>query len=236
MTDTVSGLGTTITLTGTAPHSSSQAVFMPPTCNERRGYFSVDPARNTDCSWKRSKIERYVVTFRLRLPKKATVWGINAALTYIVRRLNCPIQVSQAGKINKMPITNEKKTLVVSFLIFFFLVFFSYFVLLFLVFSYLPFALLSSCSLSLLRFRLCVCLFPSVLFYRFVVDSVQACVSFYLLDIRCDSLAVRSAHRQNNQMSTLWPSRLNVGPTYPIADSWTRSQYESPESTTPRTS
>jgi hypothetical protein len=109
MTDTVSGLGTTITLTGTAPHSSSQAVFMLRTCNERRGYFSVDPARNTDCSWKRSKIERYVVTFRLRLPIKATVWRINAALTYIVRRLNCPIQVSQTGKINKMPTTNEIK-------------------------------------------------------------------------------------------------------------------------------
>jgi hypothetical protein len=71
-----------------------------------------------------------------------------------------------------------------------------------------------------LRFRLYTyaCLFPSVLFYRFVVDSVQFCVSFYLSDIRCDSLAVRSAHRQHNQMSTLWSPRLNFGPTYPIAD------------------
>jgi len=45
------------------------------------GYFSVDTAHNNDCSWKLSKIERYVVTFTLRLPIKATVWRINAALT-----------------------------------------------------------------------------------------------------------------------------------------------------------
>jgi hypothetical protein len=59
---------------------------------------------------------------------------------------------------------------------------------------------------------------PFVLFYRYVVDRVQVCVSFYLSDTRCDSLAVRSAHRQPNQMSTLWSPRLNFGPTYPIAD------------------
>jgi hypothetical protein len=49
------------------------------------------------------------VTFRLRLPIKATVWRINAALTHILRRLNCPIQVSQTGKINKMPISKVKR-------------------------------------------------------------------------------------------------------------------------------
>ena len=72
-------------------------------------YFSVDAAHNTDCSWKWGKIERYVVTFRLRLPIKAIVWRINAALTHIMRSLNCPIQVSQTGKINKMSISNGKK-------------------------------------------------------------------------------------------------------------------------------
>jgi hypothetical protein len=48
------------------------------------------------------------VTFRLRLPIKATVWRINVALTYIMRRLHRPIQVTQTGKINKTPISNKK--------------------------------------------------------------------------------------------------------------------------------
>ena len=61
------------------------------------------------------------------------------------------------------------------------LVFFSYFVLPFLVFPKRQFALLSSSLLSLLRFGFYVWLFPSVLFYRFVVYSVLVCVSFLLI-------------------------------------------------------
>ena len=60
------------------------------------GYFSVDTAHNTDCSWKWSKIERYVVTFKLRLPIKTTVRRINAALTYNMRRLKLPHSISRA--------------------------------------------------------------------------------------------------------------------------------------------
>ena len=47
------GLETTRTFRGTAPHSSSEAVFILRNCDEpRAGHFSADTTHNTDCSWK----------------------------------------------------------------------------------------------------------------------------------------------------------------------------------------